>query len=136
MLTKAIQFMEPALKSPVGPPPQGPMEVITSFNGHFLNTILYQTGRWPGRVVSRKHLHRLQWGGSTQTLACSLGMDKGLLEGIKNTSLPGRRASTAESWEFDGAGVNGVLPTTEPPSVASMIRRGMSQTDGMPVLQS
>lgn len=48
-------------------------------------------------------------------------MDKGLLERIKNTSLPGRGISAAENWEFDGAGVNAVLPTTEPHSMASMI---------------
>lgn len=136
MLTKVIQFMGPALKSPVGPLPRGADGSRYFIQWTFINTIMYQTGRWPGRVVSHKHLHGLQWGGSTQTLACSLGMDKGLLERIKNTRLPGRRASAAESWEFDGAGVNGVLPTTEPPSMASMTRRGMSQTDGMPVLQS
>lgn len=49
MLAKVIQFMGPALKFPVGPLPQGVMGVITPSNGHLLNSIMYQTGRWPGR---------------------------------------------------------------------------------------
>lgn len=101
MLAKVIQFVGPALKSPVGPLPQGLMGVMTSFNGQVLNMITYQTGRWPGRAVSHKHLHRLPWGRATRTLACSLGMYQGLLERIKDRSPPGRGTSAVKSWGFE-----------------------------------
>lgn len=110
--------------------PPGLKGDITSFNGQSLNMTTYQTGRWPGRAVSYKHSHRLQWGRPTQTPACSLGVSRGLLERIQNTRLPGRGNSTVQSWEFDEAGVNAFLPTREPHSLASMLQRRMSQANG------
>lgn len=121
---------------PRGPLPQGLVRVIASLNRHLLNMTKCQSGRGPCRAVSHKHLCRLQWGKSAQTMACSLGMHKGPLERMKGTSLPSRGNSTVEGWMFHGAGVPFFPPREPYYSPASMIQRRISQANGTLVLRS
>lgn len=89
------------------------MGVIASFNGHFIKCdhVPARQMAWQGCLSpGSMHLYRLRFRRSTWTLACSLGIHKGLPERIKDTSLPGRGNSTVKGWEFHRAGVSAFLP--------------------------
>lgn len=69
MLAKVIQFMGPALwVSPTG----------ADGRHYFIQWTVIKHDHVPDRQMAwqgcHKHLHRLQWGRSTQTPACSLGV--------------------------------------------------------------
>lgn len=136
MLAQVTQFLSPgpALKSPVDLS-HGLMGTVVSLNRHLLNMITCQTGRWPGRAVSHKHLCRLQWGRPTpdHDSTRSLRVHKGLLDRVKDTSLPGKGNGTGKGWEFHRAGVPS---SREPHSTASVIQRRISQTNSTLLLYS